>query len=153
MKPYLLISMIVCSLFFSGCAQTGGNNATTGAILGGITGAFATSGHTNNPAVTLLGTLAGAIIGSEIGAHMDELDRECASRAFERAYCSRPGRVIIWDNPRNGHYGEVVIIRDGRTPRGEYCREFKNKVFIDGRVRTTYGTVCKRANGEWRIVR
>lgn len=153
MKHYLLIVVAACSLSITGCAQTRGDNATTGAILGGITGAFATSGHTNNAAVTLLGTLAGAIIGSEIGSRMDELDQQCARRAFDQASHSKVGRVIIWDNPRNGHYGEVVVIRDGRTPRGEYCREFRNKIIIDGRVRTTYGTVCKRPNGDWRIVR
>lgn len=153
MKRYLLIIMAAFSLCATGCAQTRGDNTTTGAILGGITGAFATSGHTNNPTVTLLGTLAGAIIGSEIGAHMDELDRESARRAFDQASHSKVGRVIVWDNPRNGHYGEVVVIRDGRTPRGEYCRDFQNKVIINGRMRTTYGTVCKRSNGDWQIVR
>ena len=55
-------TMAACLLLSGGCEQTRGNNATTGAILGGLTGAFATSGHTNNGAITLLGTLAGAMI-------------------------------------------------------------------------------------------
>lgn len=152
MKNGIVILSIVGLLSVSGCAQTRGNNATTGAILGGVTGALVT-GHSNNVGVTLLGTLAGAMIGSEIGAQMDERDREYAAHAFNTASHSKVGRVVVWHNPHNGHRGKVIIVRDAHTPRGEYCREFRNEVIINGRVQTVYGTACRRMDGSWKVIR
>jgi len=155
MKKTVLTSLIACSLLFStGCAQTCGNNANTGAILGGITGALIGSGHGghNNSAATLLGAFAGAIIGSEIGAYMDELDREYAERAFYEAADARVGRVIVWHNPQNRHHGRVIVIREGRTRGGEYYREFQNQVVVEGRMHKSYTKAYRRPNGSWRVM-
>lgn len=151
MKNTVLTITAACLLFSCGCAQTRGNNSTTGAILGGVTGALIAGG--NNPATTVLGTLAGALIGSEIGAQMDERDREYATEAFYEASEADVGRVIIWNNPRNGHHGKVIVVRDGRTARGQYCREFKSQVIINGKIRTHYSKACRRPDGMWYVIR
>jgi len=151
-KASLLLIMIACSLFLPACVHTQGYNATTGALIGGITGAWLTSGQ-NNPNATFLGTLAGALIGSEIGSHIDEQDRQYAHAAFYKAGRAKVGKVVIWNNPYNGHHGQVVVIRDKRTPYGLYCREFRTKVIIDGRAHTMYGTACRRPDGTWKILK
>lgn len=152
MKKGIFVLSVAGLLAISGCAQTRGHNETTGAILGGVAGALVT-GHSNNFGVTILGTLAGAMIGSEIGAQMDERDRYYAARAYNRATNAKVGRVIVWRNPHNGHYGKVIVVRDSRTPRGEYCREFRNEVVIHGRVETIYSTACRRYDGTWEVIR
>ena len=35
----------------------------------------------------------------------------------------------------------------------EYCREFTQKIIVNGRTQTGYGTSCLRPNGDWEIVR
>jgi surface antigen len=32
------------------------------------------------------------------------------------------------------------------------CREFSQRVFIDGRRETAYGVACRQPDGGWRIV-
>lgn len=152
MKKCIPVITAACLLSFAGCAQTQGNNATTGAVIGGVAGAIV-GGSSHNTTSTVIGTLAGALIGSEIGAQMDARDRQYARNAFYEAEEADVGEVIIWNNPRNGHHGKIIIIRDGRTPRGEYCREFKTQVFVNGRVKTTYTKACKRRDGTWRVIK
>jgi len=122
----------------------------TGAIIGGVIGsqfgggdgAFATTG---------IGVLIGALIGSEIGRSMDNSDRYWTNRAIRQSYTARVGETVRWNNPKTGNYGTVVVLRDGTSAAGLYCREFQQRITIDGRAAVGTGIACRQPDGTWRI--
>ncbi len=148
----LLIGSLL--LMSTGCSQTKGNNGTTGALLGGVTGALAAN-HlgkgSGRVAATMLGAFIGTVVGSEIGEYMDELDQKNAEHAFNEATHAPIGKVIEWRNPQSGHYGHVKSLREGQASSGEYCREFQSQVTIGGKIKDAYGTACQRPDGSWEI--
>ena len=67
-----------------------------------------------------------------------------------RATTAPVGEPIQW---RDGNaYGTVTTLRDGTSASGQYCREFQQKVFIEGRSQDAYGTACQQPDGAWQIV-
>lgn len=149
------ITLACFALLSTGCAQTTGDNGTTGALIGGVTGALAGSSigkGSGRVAATMLGAFTGAVIGSEVGEYMDDLDRQNADLAFNQATKAPVGKTITWNNPQSGHYGKVTTIKDGRASSGEYCREFQSQVNIGGKVKDAYGTACMRPDGSWEII-
>lgn len=156
-KKITLVSVLTCSLLFSSaCQQTAGNNSSTGALIGGVTGALAAN-HigkgSGKVAATMLGAFAGAVIGSEIGQYMDSLDKQKANEAFTESTKAPVGRTITWNNPESGHSGSFKTVRDGTSSNGEYCREYQSKVTIGGKVENAYGTACRRPDGSWEIIK
>jgi surface antigen len=69
-----------------------------------------------------------------------------------RAYGSPLNQPIVWNNPNNGTSGSVTPIRDGRSSRGQYCREFQSEVIVGGERQNAHGTACQEPDGSWRIV-
>lgn len=152
----ILVCTLTLSLFgLSGCQQTRGNNTTTGALIGGATGALAAS-HigkgSGKIAATMLGAFAGAVIGSEVGQYLDEIDRAKADDAFQQAANAPVGRTIEWKNPNSGHHGRIVHLREGMASGGEYCREYQSEVTIGNKVEKAFGTACRRPDGSWEIL-
>ena len=155
-KKALLVTTLTVSLILtSGCQQTRGNNGTTGALIGGATGALAAS-HigkgSGRVAATMLGAFAGAVIGSEIGQYLDEIDKQKADEAFHQASKAPIGRTVKWNNPETGHHGTVTATRDGVASTGEYCREYQTQVVVGGKVQNAYGTACRKPDGSWEIM-
>jgi surface antigen len=53
------------------------------------------------------------------------------------------------------HYGHVTpgeTWEDGYAGHDGPCREFSQRVFIDGRPETAYGVACRQSDGSWRTV-
>lgn len=38
------------------------------------------------------------------------------------------------------------------SPRPQTCREFQQKILIDGKEQSAYGTACRQPDGSWRVV-
>lgn len=151
----IILMTTLCMLGNSGCSQTRGNNQTTGAILGGVTGALAANSigkGSGRVAATMLGAFVGTVVGSELGAYLDEIDQQKADEAFVAATRAPVGRTIRWNNPNSGHHGTVTTIRDGMASNGEYCREFQSKIMVGGKEQDAYGTACRRPDGSWEII-
>lgn len=148
-----VVMAVAASLSLSACAE--GNNQTgaalVGAGLGGLLGSQFGSGD-GRLAMTALGTLAGAAIGSSVGKRMDEVDRMKMREAETRAYDAPIGEAIIWNNPDTGHRGTVTPVRDGRSQRGEYCREFQSEIMVGGERERGFGRACQQPDGSWKIV-
>jgi len=133
-----------------GGKQTGG--ALIGAAGGGLLGSQFGSG-TGRLVATGAGVLLGALLGSEVGKSMDETDRLRSQAVWRQAQSAPVGQPIVWNNPANGHHGQVVTVRDGTDQRtGAYCREFQETVTIGGRQEQAYGTACRQPDGTWRVV-
>ena len=74
MKNALALLMAVSCLALTSCQQTAGYNSTTGALIGGASGAVMGStigGGSGRVAATMLGAFIGTVIGSEIGGYME----------------------------------------------------------------------------------
>lgn len=142
---------LVLSMGLTGCETKQDQGLAIGAITGGIIGNSVGRGNAR-PAATIVGAVIGGIVGSEIGRSMDKTDRLLAQRAeldaFERG---RSGEPVVWRNPDNGRYGEVIPMQPYR--RGyEDCRDYTHKIFIDGRPQVMRGTACRNPDGTWRSV-
>ena len=156
----LTIGLIIAALgtALSGCA-TMSENETAGTILGGVAGAVVGnqfgkgSGRT---AATALGAVIGASVGRNIGQSLDETSRHRAGAAAEHALETADiGESIIWENPDNAGgpaRGSATVTRQGSDSEGRTCREFQQTVTIGGRQEQSYGTACRDANGDWKIV-
>ncbi|MDM7946552.1 MAG: RT0821/Lpp0805 family surface protein [Oceanibaculum nanhaiense] len=131
------------------------NKQTAGTILGGIAGAVAGSqigGGKGRLAAVAAGALLGGFLGNQIGSDLDEVDRQRANSAMNRAQAAPVGQTITWNNPNSGNSGSVTPVREGTTASGEYCREFQQTVIIGGKSENAYGTACRQPDGSWKIV-
>ncbi len=158
-----VLSLVAASAFVmvGGCQSTGNNpwgmgtkqtvGTGAGAVAGGLAGSQIGSGSGRLWA-TGAGALLGALVGSEIGKSLDRADMQYARRAEEQAYTAPIGKEISWRNPESGNYGYVTPVREGTSGGGDYCREYKQTIVVDGQAQTAYGTACKEADGTWTLV-
>ena len=160
MKKVMITAATIVALSLAAC--TGADNGTgmgnkeligsgTGAILGGFLGSKVGKGSGQLWA-TGAGALLGLAVGNSIGASLDKADIAYANKAEQAAYTAPVGRQITWNNPDTGRHGTITPVRDGRSSSGQYCREFKTSIFIDGEAQTATGTACQGADGKWQVV-
>ena len=58
-----------------------------------------------------------------------------------------------WRNPDSGNGGQVTPIETYQNKSGEYCREYRQTVWIGGEQHQAYGTACRQPDGSWKIIR
>jgi len=156
MKLRVVIAAGAIALTVAACENSslGGTKQTIGtlggAAAGGLFGAQFGSGS-GQLAATAAGALLGAFIGSEIGRTMDEVDRQRAEVAYQRATTAPVGETITWNNPNSGNSGTVTPTREGQSSTGAYCREFQQTVIIGGKEEEAYGVACRQPDGAWEI--
>ncbi|MBN67488.1 MAG: hypothetical protein CMM94_08000 [Rickettsiales bacterium] len=151
----------VSALALVACNQQGGiGNAGTkqtvgtvgGAVVGGVLGSKIGGGTGQGIAIGV-GTLLGALAGSEIGKSLDRSDMLYAQQTNQRALeTAQPGQSLPWSNPETGNRGTVTPSNYYQTASGQYCREFSQTIYVDGRSEKGYGTACRQADGSWQIV-
>ncbi|TAL02079.1 MAG: hypothetical protein EPO08_08105 [Rhodospirillaceae bacterium] len=78
-----------------------------------------------------------------------ESARTYHQQAYAQALSAPLGQEIAWSG--SGISGTVTSVRDGHSG-GRYCREFLQKVVIDGRHQQAYGAACQTPDGGWQIV-
>lgn len=142
------------SLALAGCEQTGLDKQTVGtgagALIGGVLGSQV-GGGSGRLWTTGAGVLLGALAGSEIGSSLDRADRMYMQKAGSQAHTAPIGESIAWNNPESGHSGAITPVRDGTSSVGNYCREYQQTIYIDGREETGVGTACQNEDGTWQI--
>ena len=151
-----IIAITAMTVFLAACAERGigqkeGAGTLVGAGLGALAGSQIGKGKGQLAAVAI-GTLLGAFAGNEIGKSLDKADQAELARAGEEARTAPIGKTIDWSNPNSGNSGSVTPVREGRhVESGNYCREFKQTVTIDGRTEEAYGVACRQPDGSWKI--
>ncbi|MBY0510093.1 MAG: hypothetical protein K2P94_08050 [Rhodospirillaceae bacterium] len=83
-------------------------------------------------------------------AYLTEAQVRAQENAIANATSGIINQPIIWNDGTTT--GSVTPIREGQTPDGRLCREFEQKVTIDGRTQEARGTACQRADKSWQIV-
>ncbi len=157
LKKLILPLAVIASISLGACEsfQNAGTKETVGTAVGAIGGGLLGSqvgGGSGRYIATGVGTLLGAWVGNEIGTSLDKADYAYAKQAEQKAYAAPIGQQIAWNNPESGNYGTVTPIRDGATASGDYCREYEQTIYVDGRSETGVGVACKRADGKWEVV-
>ncbi|MEC8067672.1 MAG: RT0821/Lpp0805 family surface protein [Pseudomonadota bacterium] len=134
-----------------GCSSKQDTGKLLGGVIGGVLGSNIGSG-TGQTAAIIGGSMIGSLFGDSIGSSLDKADRAYLYRAQQTAYSTPMGHQINWHNPKSGHSGSVLPVREGTSARGEYCREFEQKIYISGQPHNAYGTACQQPDGSWRVV-
>lgn len=143
----MAVSVTSAGLVLSAC--TPGNNVpgatAAGAVAGGLAGGLLFKG---SAAGIIGGALLGGIIGNVIGNKMDEQDRA----RMQKAIIVVPiNQTTTWTNTNTGVTYQVTPINTFYSS-GNYCREYKTRVYLNGEWQTAYGRVCQMPDGTWRPV-
>lgn len=156
MKFRNLTAALLSTTLLGACAQDGtvnkeGIGTLVGAGLGALVGSRVGGGKGRLAAVAL-GALGGAYLGSKLGKQLDAADRARAEQAQEEAHTTPVGKTIAWNNPDSGNSGTFTPTRDGNDRQtGNYCREYKTTINVDGKTEEAYGNACRQSDGTWRI--
>ncbi len=141
-----------------GCAgdqSTGMSKTTSGALIGGGTGAVLGGlvSHGNAGAI-VAGGLAGALLGGLIGKEMDARDREAREAALRNALQSSPNnQPKTWHNAKTGNSGSIKPLSGyTKSPSAQTCRKFTETYVKEGKTYEQTSQACRNANGEWALV-
>lgn len=145
-----ILTVMVCIVSLSSCANRQGPNESSGMIIGGLIGGVLGhelgGGHGRTMA-TVLGTIVGTTVGGNVGRNMDETDRLKLSHSLETV---RTGVSTRWQNPDTGNLYIVLPTRtyqDGKQP----CREYQLDATIAGKKEEIYGIACRTEDGSWKV--
>jgi len=156
MKKLLAVALLLL-LVVSGCAPTTGPKESTGTLLGAGTGALlgAQVGSGKGTLVAVaIGTLAGALMGQEIGRSLDRADQIAMQQNAQYALEYTPTNSSTpWRNPDSGNSGQITPVETYQTAQGQYCREYRQTVWIGGEQQQAYGTACRQPDGSWKIIK
>ncbi len=149
------IFIVLMMFVFSACASNTWNENQK-AIIGGAGGAAAggliASAFDADTAGILGGMILGGLVGGAVGDRMDAADRREANQATHRALETAPsGSTTNWRNPDNGHSGSVTPVSTYQAANGQYCREYRQTIDIDGERKQAHGKACREPDGSWRI--
>lgn len=103
--------------------------------------------HSDNDALFFLGLTAITLVAL---SSLSEAQQRAHEDAQIRATAAPIGQPVIWSDGRAT--GSVTSLREGHTPDGAYCREFRQQVTIGGRMEEAYGTACRQPDGSWQVV-
>lgn len=143
--------VVMVALPLMGCLTDGtGPKEGSGTVIGGAAGGLLGYGLGGGVIGTGIGALLGAVVGNQIGKSMDETDRQRAWYAADRSL--RTGRPTRWANKENTRHGTFKPEPAYYDGRGQTCRKFTHRLFVDGREELVTGTACRLSDGTWRVV-
>jgi len=151
-----IVGTLVLTLLFAGCSTMGPKEGA-GTVIGGIGGAVIGAqfgGGTGQIVGTAVGAIAGAMIGQQIGKSLDKADQQEMQRTAQYSLeNARVDETTTWRNPDSGNSGSITPTKTYQSEGGQYCREYRQTVVIDGKEEQAYGTACRQPDGTWKIVK
>lgn len=147
--------VIALSLIQAGCADNPNRQqeigAVTGMVLGGLVGSQMGDGKGRDAAI-MAGAVLGMLAGSEIGRRLDDADRMkmglATSDALNNNAVGTPSR---WRGEEPGVSGAVTPTRNFTDENGNFCREIRQTVMIEGETREATGKACREKDGSWSL--
>ena len=169
MKNSKILAIIAITSLLSACAQPTGpgnrgiiqggssvNKADIGTLAGAIGGGVIghnIGGGAGQTIATIAGTLLGGAIGNSIGGSLDNADMAAYDNASRRALENAPaGQTLPWKNPESGNYGSITPSNYYQNQSGQYCREYNQTIYVDGKRQSAHGTACRESDGSWKII-
>lgn len=123
------------------------------AALGGL-GGLLLAGHFTGAALPAIAAgVGGAAIGWKVGSLMYDEEKEAHAEAVKFAAEGPTDKEYAWINPETGSEGAVKAVEDTRTTAyGDKCRKIEATVKTTDDARVEQRTVCRQADGSWKIV-
>lgn len=150
---------LIAATMLGACAQqddggTGlGTKTTIGALGGAAGGGLIAAAAGGGGAAIAGGVILGGLLGGAAGNYLDNQDKKTASDTANKALETSPtGQTSTWKNPDNGNSGTVTPTKTFKNAQGQDCREFQQTITVGGKTEQAYGTACRDADGNWRIV-
>lgn len=159
------IAIAITASMLTACSEPGGSPArgvsqggspsksdigtAAGAIGGGIIG-YQFGGGAGQALATVGGVLLGGMLGNSIGSSLDNADRNAYDTVSQHAM--ETGRVESWKNPTSGNYGTIQPHQQYVNHAGQYCREYTQSIYVEGRKHNAHGTACREEDGTWQII-
>lgn len=152
LKSVAVITLI--AVLLTGCAAIEENPKTAiGAAGGGALGGLIAAAAGGSGAAIAASVIGGILVGGLIGNLLDERDKRLQAEAAHRAMETTPsGQSVAWKNPDSGHSGTVTPTKTYQNASGNYCRDYRATVEIEGKKEQATGTACRQADGTWRVV-
>ncbi len=123
------------------------------AALGGLGGLLVAGHFTGALLPAIAGGIGGAAIGWKVGSLMYDEEKEAHAEAVKFAAEGPTDKEYAWINPETGSEGAVKAIEDTRTTAyGDKCRKIEATVKTTDDARMEQRTVCRQADGSWKIV-
>lgn len=160
-----LLAVALTASMLAGCTEPDGSPAkgvmqggspsksdigtAAGAIGGGIIG-YQFGGGAGQALATVGGALLGGILGNTIGSSLDNADRSAYNSVSQHAM--ETGRAESWKNADSGNYGSIQPQKSYLNDAGQYCREYTQTIYVDGKRHTGHGVACRADDGVWRII-
>lgn len=150
--PILAIALLLpLALTACGPGNKQGTGTIVGAVAGGAAGA-AIGGPKNRIPGLAIGAFAGGILGNQIGAALDERDRQMAAQAeYQALEYGQSGQPTPWNNPQTQRHGQIVPGKPYQQG-SQYCRPYTHTIYISGQPQTARGTACRQSDGTWQPV-
>lgn len=152
------VALIVVATL-GGCTQQDdggsglGTKTTIGALGGAAGGGLIAAAAGGGGAAIAGGVIVGGLLGGAMGSYLDNQDKKTANETANKALESSPtGQTSTWKNPDNGNSGTVTPTKTFKNAQGQDCREFQQTITVGGKTEQGYGTACRDAQGNWRIV-
>jgi len=97
--------------------------------------------------------IGGPVFNGPYALELGISDRRRARVAMHMALEWLPvGRMQIWRNPENGHWGTVMATRTYLDAKGVWCREYRQTVTLGGVENQETGAMCRGTDGVWRAM-
>lgn len=152
-----LVSVLAVSACAPNYGPQPGQKEAVGTLLGAAAGAglgIALGGNNATQwGLGIAGALLGGAVGNSIGSTLDKVDQNYHSNTYNESmeYYS-DGQSGRWVNPNTGHYGSVTPMSTYQNEYGEYCRNFRQTIYVNNYPTEAFGTACRDRMGNWRIV-
>lgn len=165
MKHQKLTAVVIAATMLTACTEPNGapgkgimnggalNKSDVGTGVGVVGGALlgsAVGGGAGQVVAIIGGGLLGGYLGHLIGHNMDEQDMANYNAASQRAM--EKGTSTSWKNSDTGHHGTITPQKRYTNDEGQYCREYTQSIYIEGKKHTGHGTACRQDDGTWKIV-
>jgi len=151
--PWVLLAFVATGCASAGQTVADNPKAAGGAALGAAGGGLIAAAAGGGAAGIVGGVLLGGLLGGAIGNALDQRDKQMAYQTQQAALEStRTNQSTTWRNPDTGHSGSYTPVKTYENASGQYCREYQEKVVIDGKTHSAYGTACRQPDGSWKIV-
>lgn len=154
------LAALLVAAIAAGCAQMQSaeqeveNNpkAVLGAVIGAGAGALLVGAMGGKGGAVVAGALVGGLAGGYVGHRLDAKDKQMAAAAASAAFeQNRSGQASVWNNPDSGNHGSITPTHTYQLASGQYCREYRQDVWIGNEKQQTSGTACRQADGTWQI--
>lgn len=157
---FRVLAVLLVVAYGSACATTQAGKekakdnpkAVLGAVIGAGAGALIAGALGGRGWTVAAAALAGGLVGGAVGRRLDQKDKELAAEAAHQAFeANRAGQAAVWNNPDSGNHGTVTPTKTTQLANGQYCREYRQDIWIGDEKQQTYGTACRQADGSWQV--